>query len=228
MDESTLILALDASTDQAGVALAKGPALLEEVLWRPGRNQTTELLPAIDALLKRQGLAPRELGALAVARGPGSFTGLRVALATAKGLALALALPITAVGTLEVEAFAYRNAGRPLCPVLDAGRGDLYIALFGSEQGSWRPLWEEQLAAPSEVAARVPDGTLFCGEVPEIAREALAAAGRGTALAAVKPRSAGVLAALGWQRLRRGETADAATLQPLYIRRPAVTERRKP
>ncbi|MSQ33367.1 MAG: tRNA (adenosine(37)-N6)-threonylcarbamoyltransferase complex dimerization subunit type 1 TsaB [Dehalococcoidia bacterium] len=228
MDESTLILALETSTDQAGVALARGPALLEEVLWRPGRNQTTELLPTIDALLKRHGLAPRELGALAVARGPGSFTGLRVALATAKGLALALAIPITAVGTLEMEAFAYGDAGRPVCPVLDAGRGDLYVALFGSEQGSWRQLWEEQLAAPSEVATRVPEGTIFCGEIPAWASDALAAAGRGTAIAAVKPRSAGVLASLGWQRLRRGEAADAATLQPLYIRRPSITTRRKP
>lgn len=228
MDDATLILALDTSTDQAGLALARGPALLEERLWRSGQNQTAELLPNIAALMERHGLAPRDLGALVVARGPGSFSGLRVALATVKGIALALDLPLASVGTLAVEAFPFRQDGRPVCPVLDAGRGDLYAALFGTLQGSWAQLGGERLATPGELAASVPEGTLFCGEVPEAAREALAAAGRGTALAPARPRSAAALAALGWERLRQGLADDVATLQPVYLRRPAVTDRRKP
>jgi tRNA threonylcarbamoyladenosine biosynthesis protein TsaB len=90
-----------------------------------------------------------------------------VALATAKGIALALGLPLAAVGTLEVEAYPYRDGVRPVCPVLDAGRGDLYAALFGPASAGWAQLWEEQAATPADIAARVPEGTLFCGEVPD-------------------------------------------------------------
>ena len=228
MDETPLILAIDTSTDQAGIALARGADVLEERLWRPGQNQTVELLPAIARILSERGLSQSDLGALAVARGPGSFSGLRVALATAKGLALALDLPIVGIGTLEVEAFPYRASGRTVCPVLDAGRGDIYVALFSARDAEWTRLWEEQIAAPEEVAARVPVGTMFCGEIPEAARDVLSNAGRGTLVAPDRPRSAAALAVMAWARLARGERDDVATLQPLYIRRPAVTTRRKP
>jgi tRNA threonylcarbamoyladenosine biosynthesis protein TsaB len=123
------LLALDTSTQTAGVALYADDTLLAEVSWPAGRAQTTALLGEIDRLLCLGGLRPPDLGAVAVATGPGSFNGLRVGLATAKGLAFALDLPLLGVPTLDAAAYPHGGHGRPVRAVIAAGRGRFVSAL---------------------------------------------------------------------------------------------------
>src|SRR5688572_18486426 len=98
-----MLLALDTSTGLASVALYDG-TVRAEATWQAGRNHSAEVLPEVDRLLRRQGLGPRDLRAVAVAIGPGSYTGVRVGVALAKGFAASLRIPVVGVCTLDVLA----------------------------------------------------------------------------------------------------------------------------
>ena len=154
------------------------------------------------------------LSGLAVAVGPGSFTGLRIAVSTVKGLALALGLPIAAVPTLDAMAAALPWAALPVCPVLDARKGEVYASRYrweaarcaGSGSTSrWRPRrWRLRLTEPVIVRRRRR------GRSSLRARPAVPPPRRLPSPACV--------GALGLERLRAGETVTAAALVPLYLR----------
>ena len=220
-------LAIDTSTEIASLALAHHGQLRAELTWHAGQNHTAELVPNLIYLLGQQKTAIGELEAVVVAKGPGSFNGLRVGVSTAKGLVFALSLPLVGISTLEVQAYAYAMSSLTICPMLNAGRGEVAAALFQS-RGGWRRLVEEQLTTIEALSAMIEDETIFCGELtPGMAQELKTRLGERAVLAgAASVRRAGYLAELGWQRLERGERDDPATLQPLYLRRPSVTSPR--
>ena len=219
-------LAIDTSTDTASLALAHQGQVLAELTWHAGRNHTVELMPNLVHLLRQARIGIQELDALVVARGPGSFNGLRVGMSTAKGLAFALSLPLVGVSTLEVEAFPYATCGMPVCALLGAGRGEVAAAIFHRRRGKWQRLLEEHITTIEALSLHIAGRTLFCGELsPEVAAHLKKALGRRALVVgeAGRPRRAGYLAALGWQRIQSGHLDDPATLQPLYHRRPSVT-----
>src|SRR5512134_776723 len=125
-----MLLALDTSTRTVGVAVYDGQQVLSEATWISGDHHTVDLAPAVLQALARAGLQVSDLQALAVATGPGSFTGLRVGLALAKGLALAHHLALVGVPTLDALALAQPVLDMPLAAVLRAGRGRLAVAWF--------------------------------------------------------------------------------------------------
>jgi tRNA threonylcarbamoyladenosine biosynthesis protein TsaB len=125
-----LLLALDTSTRQASVALCTEQTLLGEYTWQVGNNHSVELLERIQRLFVECGTAMQALDAVAVATGPGSFNGLRVALTTAKSLAFALQKPLVGVSTLDIIAAQHRDWPGPICAVLEAGRSELYVACY--------------------------------------------------------------------------------------------------
>lgn len=125
-----LLLALDTSTRQASVALCTEQILLGEYTWQVGNNHSVELLERIQRLFAECGTAMQTLDAIAVATGPGSFNGLRVALTTAKSLAFALQKPLVGVSTLDIIAAQHRDWRGPICAVLEAGRAELYTACY--------------------------------------------------------------------------------------------------
>ena len=179
--------------------------------------------------MERGGMGLEEVGAIFVALGPGSFNGLRVGLAAAKGLALALGAPLVGVSTLEVEAFPFRSVGLPLCPVHGAGREDLAVALFREGLGGWERLWEDQLLSPRELLSRLPEKVLFCGEIPSRFLAQLGA-WKGEAVIpspAARRRRPAFLAELGWQRLQERGPDHPASLQPIYLRHPPITQRKE-
>ncbi len=133
MPDPALLLALDTSTRWASVALSRGPTLLAEYTWQAGTNHTRQLLPVIKAVLQENQARLGDVGVVAVASGPGSFNGLRVGMATAKAFARTLGAPLVAVGTLEVEAYPHAAFPGPICPVHDAGRGELAWAMYTAE-----------------------------------------------------------------------------------------------
>lgn len=125
-----LLLALDTSTRQASVALCTEQSVLGEYIWQVGNNHSVELLERIQRLFAECGTTMQALDAVAVATGPGSFNGLRVALTTAKSLAFALQKPLVGVSTLDIIAAQHLDWHGPICALLEAGRSELYVACY--------------------------------------------------------------------------------------------------
>jgi tRNA threonylcarbamoyladenosine biosynthesis protein TsaB len=124
------LLAIETATSAQSVALFEEDRLLADISYEATAHKGGLLLPAVDRLLKQAGLAAKDLGAVAVSVGPGSFTGLRVGLATAKGLALGTGAMLVGVPTLEVLAEGYAVPDVTICALLDARRGEVFMALF--------------------------------------------------------------------------------------------------
>ena len=136
-------------------------------------------------------------------------------------------MPLVGVSTLEIEAYQHAASAMPLCPLNDAGRGELAAALFQYQHGCWTRLKEEHITSLEALIRSARRRTLFCGEVPSWARPLLEERLGSKALfvgTAEALRRAGALAELGWKRLSIGDADDVATLQPLYLRRPPVGE----
>jgi tRNA threonylcarbamoyladenosine biosynthesis protein TsaB len=226
-----MLLAIDTSTRMASLALAREGELWSELTWVAGKNHTAELVPRIQGLLAQAGLGPRELQGVTVAVGPGSFNGVRAGVAVAKAMAFALNLPLIGVSSLEVQAYPFATTGLPVCALQEAGRGQMAAAIYQTWYRKWRPRLAERLVTWEELVELLCRPTIVCGEInPHLALELKRRLGRRALLAppAAAPRRAGYLAELGWQRLRQGELLHPALIQPLYLRRPAITQRRKP
>jgi tRNA threonylcarbamoyl adenosine modification protein YeaZ len=202
--------------------------VLAEATWRCGQNHSVELLPRLTRLLDETGVELKSLSCVLVARGPGSFNGLRVGLSTAKGLAFSLDIPIIGVSSLELEACQYAESDLPIGPIFNAGRGEIATALYRN-QGSWRQLAPEHITTVDALDSEIKVKTLFCGEyVPIIADELKKKLKDKAVIAPPQPRRASLLSELAKGRLKAGDYDNPTTLQPLYLRRPAITRRRRP
>jgi tRNA threonylcarbamoyladenosine biosynthesis protein TsaB len=223
-------LAIDTSTSMAGLCISRGGVPLAEYAWAAFQDHNATLMPALDTLFGLLGLTPADINGVAVALGPGSFNGLRVGLATAKGLALALDAPLVGISTLEATAWLHRASGLPVCAVQDAGRRELAAAVYRLIGSGWTRVMEEQVITGEALARRLRSRTLLCGEVPAWARPLLLEALGSRAVMAegvAAMRRPAALAELAWPRLAHGAGDDAAALQPLYLRRPNITEPRR-
>lgn len=198
------LLAIETATPATRVALAVDGEVVVEVEG-DGRAHAAALLPAVERALAEAKLALDELDAFAVSIGPGSFTGLRIGLATVKAFALG-GRPVAGVPTLAVLAWPERESAATLVASLDAQRGELYAAAYtvGGVLGLER-LWPECVLTPDELRARTPVGARRVG--------------------AEGPRAAAV-AQLGARMLAAGKSEDAATLVPRYVRRAEAEARR--
>jgi tRNA threonylcarbamoyladenosine biosynthesis protein TsaB len=136
----TMLLSLDTATRHSGIALYDGQQIVAELNWHSVDAQTTELLPRLEQVMAWSGVQPAGLAALAVSIGPGSFTGLRVALSLAKGMALAHGLPLIGVPTLDATAYPHLGCGEPVCAVVQAGRGRVLWSVYEPGAAGARPL----------------------------------------------------------------------------------------
>jgi tRNA threonylcarbamoyladenosine biosynthesis protein TsaB len=232
VEEPHLILAVETATSAVSVALLRGEALLDEWTSEDARAPSERLLPGIDALLARAGARLDAVGGFAVSVGPGSFTGLRVGIATVKGLAFASGRPVAAVPTLAALAHAALahtggDGGAPVAVLLDARRGEMYTAVYGADGAT---LVAETVAKPAALAERLAAGTrIVVGEGAEAAAAEVAALrGKGVV---VLPRPIGLARAaavgvLGARMLARGEGCEAARVAPRYVRRAEAEARR--
>jgi len=208
------LLAVETSTLAGGVALLDGDRLRGECVLDVTATHSERLMPAIDRMLTEAGWAPESLEALAVAVGPGSFTGLRIGLAAVKGLAIALGLPIAAVPTLDAMAAALPFAALPVCPVLDARKGEVYACLYRWDAGAMRREWDYIALAPEALAARIAEPVIVLGDGAPLVRSSharLAPPHRRT------PSPAAV-GSLGLAHLAAGRSVPAADLVPIYLR----------
>ncbi len=210
----TLLLALDTSTRIASVAIHDGEQVLSETTWLAGREHSTQLLVEAEAALQRIGQRPTDLTGLAVATGPGSFTGVRVALSVAKGVAAALGIPLWGISTLDVMAHAAVETDLPMRVVLEAGRGRFATALYANGACVEPP----RLATMEQLVTLLVEPTLVIGELTPQARTALAELPHvRTAGQAMGMRRAGFLAELSVARMRSGDPGNPHAVDAVYI-----------
>lgn len=221
----TTWLAVDTATDGAGVALHDGRAVLAERTWLSRRRHTVELAPTVAAMLAAAELSPAGLAGIAVAIGPGSYTGLRVGLALAKGLAFAADLPVVGVPTLDILAaplsppWSQREAD--LWAVFRAGRGRLVAARYPTAAAGWPDPAVLRAETVAEFRARVQPGEWVAGELEAEERAALMAQGAHLLPPAASLRRAAWLAELGRARYAASGGDDLHTLAPIYLGGPA-------
>ncbi len=217
-----MLLAIDTATRSISLALHDGLSVIAESTWRSAEHHTVELAPNTALLLKRAGISPAHLQGLAVALGPGSYTGLRIGLGLAKGLALANNLPLMGVPTFEILMRAQPPRAESAVAVLHAGRGRVAAARYHWSGQRWEADGDVSVLDWITLAAEIVTPTFVCGEIDAAGNEALRKlAGRVTlAPPAQALRRAGWLAEIGWERLRQQRFDDPTTLTPLYGGRP--------
>ena len=214
-----MLLALDTSTRTVGVALYDGVQVLSESVWNSKDYHTVELAPAVAETLSKSGVNIEDLQALVVALGPGSFTGLRIGLALAKGIALVRHLPLIGIPTLDVLAASQPLDDLPLAAVLRAGRGRLAVGWYKAENSAWHSNGDIEILTPEELTQRIQSPTLVCGELEEEERRVLGRKRKNVTLAspAQSLRRPAFLAELGWRRWQQEDVDDPATLAPFYL-----------
>ena len=218
-----IILALETATMCGSVALVDGNRCLAEFSLQTGETHSRRLLAGIDHVLQESGIGWPEIDAVAVSLGPGSFTGLRIGLATAKGLAMAGGVKLIGVGTLDGLAAQLHAAGKILiCPVLDARKKEVYCCFYRCDNlGIPRRLGDYQVISPETLCARIDEPVLLLGDGAELYdglfREKLADLLKNVPAHVYFPRAAaiGLLALDKW----RGKGfLDPAEAIPIYIR----------
>lgn len=219
-----MLLAIDTATRAASIALYDETGVLAELTWRSRENHTVELMAQIVHLLDLAHAQKSALRAIAVALGPGSFTGLRVGMSVAKGLAYSCAIPMFGVPTLDAVAFPHALQPAPIWAVLAAGRGRFSVAKYSTHLGTVSRASDYALVNIEglvDLAGRVADESrLFCGDVDQAMANRLTekfGARAVIASPALNARRAGFIAELAWARFRRGESDDVATLAPMYL-----------
>lgn len=213
-----MILALDTSSEMLGLALHDGKRLLWETSWPVRLRHTVELGPAVKALVDRTGVRVKDLDAVAVALGPGSFTALRIGISFAKGLALASAMRVIGVPTLDVLAKAQPLRGESLVAVLETARRSVAAACYQNAEGSWKESAPPKVYTWAALVEAIPRRSSVCGEMGEEGR-ALLERRRDVKImpGAWSLRRAGYLAELAWEKLRVGDSTPVEDLAPLYL-----------
>jgi len=211
------ILAIDTATRRLSVAVVSPAGCLASIQDDDDRIHSERLLPAVDSLLRELGLSVRDLAGVALSVGPGSFTGLRIGLATVKGLTFGGGPPVVAVSTLAGLCLATDPSAKVRGALLDARRGEAYAGWCSGQVP--RQLANERVYTPEELAAEVPAGcVLAVGEDAESFAEALAQRVSVERIPAVRA-DAERIGELGLVLLARGEGAPADALVPRYVRR---------
>lgn len=221
-------LGLDSSGLVAGVALTEDDVLIAEYTTDYKKTHSQTLLPMLDEIKKMVELDLRTIDLIAVAAGPGSFTGLRIGSATAKGLGLALGIPVAAVPTVDALAYNLYGCDALICPMMDARRGQVYTGIYTFEAGELQILKPQCAMAVEELAAELDerasasrkeiiflgDGVPVYGEkLKEILHEPFH-----FAPASCNRQRAACVAVLGSQYAKEGRSMSADDFAPEYLR----------
>lgn len=218
-----MLLAIDTASRFLSLALHDGSQVLFESSWHTANNHTIELSPAIRQALRQAQLRPADLTAVAVSQGPGSFTGLRIGVSVAKGLAAAAGLPLVAVPTLDIIAASVPAFNGPLIAVLLAGRGRICAQPYTWDAKTWTSHGPAEIISWEKLIEPLDRETLIVGEIDEPGRIILTS----NHLVQLLPgahnlRRAGFLAEIAWGRVRAGQVSNPASVTPIYLHQPGV------
>ena len=223
------ILALDSTAEVSSVCVCEGDKLICEITVNTGNTHSQTLLPAVEQTLKMAEMTVNDIDVFACSTGPGSFTGVRIGVATIKGIAYGKGKPCVSVSTLE--ALAYNLIGNEgiVCPVMNARRSQVYNALFECEGGNLKRLCDDRALAISELDEELAGKTepiYLSGDGYEITEKGF----KNTKISYVPERqryqSAYSVAQIALQRYESGEYVDDAALVPIYLR-PSQAERER-
>jgi len=226
-----MYLAIDTSTNNASLAIIKEGQVLAELTWLSQQNHSVELMPNLNRLLEETKTKLKSTDGIIVAIGPGSFNGLRVGVSTAKGLAFSMGVSLVGINTLEATAYQYAETGLPVCPILNAGRGEIATAIYQKKDNKWCQISNQQITTTDDLIAHITDKTIFCGEPAiDVLEQLKDKLGRKAIIPspASRLRRAAFLAELGIKRLEAGEHDAPASLQPIYLRLPPITQPKRP
>jgi len=227
------LLMIDTSSIVATAAVLEENKLMCETIVNYKKKHSEKMMPAIDHMLNDAGLTIQEMDAFGIVVGPGSFTGIRIGLATVKGLAQALNKPVVAVNALEGLAYNLPYTKGLIYPVLDAQRNEGYTAGFTFENGKMQTIMEAAVLPIDEMIAQLKasqaEAIYLLGDGADRFYEAMAAEGlpikRVKAhLAMNRASSSGQLA---MERLLAGKTTDFYQVEPLYLRKSYAEEHKK-
>ena len=217
------ILALETSAKSVSVAVTEDGVLLAQSYQNRGLTHSVTLMPLLDAMLQSAGLTLDDIGLVAVTHGPGSFTGLRIGVSAAKGLAWAKGLPCCGVSTLAAMARTAADFQGLVVGAMDARRQQVYNALFRTENGCVTRLCADRAVAMELVAeelAAIPEPKLIVGDGAALLYDFLQKAGIGCRLASPlhRQQSAAGVALAAEHLAAQGLTCSAQELQPVYLR----------
>jgi tRNA threonylcarbamoyladenosine biosynthesis protein TsaB len=224
------VLGLDTGSGVARLGVVSGGRVVA-ALARPVKSHGADLPAAVDELLRAAGIGIRELSAIAVGTGPGSFTGLRVGLSYAKGIATGAGIKIVGISSLDAMALCGINSptarpGLKICPIIDARKGEVYTSLYEVVTDALEKITDDLVIPLDEFASRITGEVLFVGESKaEDARVLVVRrGGQATVVGAAELWHQGsFIAALGAARVARDDVDDANTVEPLYVRAPEAS-----
>jgi tRNA threonylcarbamoyladenosine biosynthesis protein TsaB len=225
------VLGLDASKPLGSVGLTSGEQVLGEHKFPMVGNHKSALLGKIDGLLKETGVPIEKIEGVSVAIGPGSFTGLRVALATAKGLCILKNLPLAGVSTLEVLATLFPYCRLPVLATIDARRKEIYAALYDTASGVPLRLGEEVSLPPEGIYEKFNTEVVIVGDAIEVYGDRFKKlyGDKAHVVRTLGSFPAGALVALlGWEKILKGELLSLEESVPVYIRPAEAILKRRP
>lgn len=231
------ILGIESASVTASAAILSDDLLLSEYSTNYKKTHSETLLPMIREILEMTGTAPEDLTLIAVSAGPGSFTGLRIGAAAAKGLAYALEIPIVPVPTLDAIAYNLAGSGDVLCPLLDARRGEAYTGLYEFINGELVVIRgaeavpvTEQVRRAEEAAKERGKAVTYLGDGLPVFRDRIRELTEGRAHFApahLRDQKAGSVAALGKVLYEKGICSDAVSFLPVYLRKSQAEQERE-
>ncbi len=222
-----MLLAIDTSTKHAGLLLWNS-GVIASTWWYSKYNHTKHVIPELEKLISENNFQVADIKAIALAVGPGSFSALRVGFSIAKGLCIALKIPLTGISTLLAEAYSYRGTSQSICPLISLNQRTIALGHFVIDKSNYITTIQPEIVVPTDKLPQfLPRGSMVCGEgtqnlksmiddvsIPEI-----------SIVEYCNPyRRLKSLAQLGNSKLEAGLADDPKTLQPRYLREPNITK----
>jgi tRNA threonylcarbamoyladenosine biosynthesis protein TsaB len=217
-----LTLAFDTSSKTAAVAILRDDVISYDVIINVGLNHSEVLLPAIEQACSQTKIKISEIDLFACTMGPGSFTGLRIGASTLKGFLLATEKPAVGVSTLAAIALNAGCSSKVICSVMDAGRGQVYIAYFRyNNKGLLKQIGTDQVVNPAGIEHDADQEVIFVGDGAVKYADIIAAGAKNKKIDVLMQQEyirASSVGILGIEKYNRNELLDAETFTPVYLR----------
>lgn len=223
------ILGIDSSADTVAVSLLENEAVLASFCGNIKKTHSNTLLPTIEYLLSYAGVRPDDIDLYAISVGPGSFTGIRIGVATVKGLTFGTDIPVCAVSTLEAMAYSFFDReGDYVCPVINARRGEVYNALFRIVEGKPQRVTADTSMHATALEAMLDsyENVLFCGDGVQVLRKFFVNRALNIQNELVTYPSGYGVALAGLNAYNQGNYATGIDLAPVYLK-PSQAERER-
>ena len=222
-----MLLAIDTSTKHAGLLLWNS-GVIASTSWYSKYNHTKHVIAELDKLISENNFLVSDIKAIALAIGPGSFSALRVGFSIAKGLCVALKIPLTGISTLLAEAYSYRGTSQPICPLIFVNQRTIALGHFVIDKSNYITTIQPETIVPADKLPQfLPKGSMVCGEGTQTLKSMIdnVSISEITIVEYCNPyRRLESLAQLGSSQLDAGFDDDPETLQPRYLREPNITK----